>query len=333
MRTPLLFSFVALLAFIPSAWAQEDTPVPDPEAKKPKTALERSAEEEAEQAGAQELFSAALIQLKRQRDVIVRTSVKHKQPAAEAGNVAGPGRAQIRGMILTPGFGNEGPPFEGDVEAWRDADGVTVIVSEKELPGFGLFLQGERTIKRVTFENEAPGLSRLKHELTSLLEGERMVKYLLEARLGHVVDPKTGDHIWAGKVSKGIIPVEERAIQRGGVRVMMFGGMQPRVLRAEMEIRIDKEGALKSATVRVTRNDPSREMMRGMGGIQVIVQGAGGVPVPLQPNNQNGKDKKETIEGKTTVYTLDYTQKQPSERATAFKREILRSLKDVDTGE
>ena len=48
--------------------------------------------------------------------------------------------------------------------------------------------------------------------------------------------------------------------------------------------------------------------------------------IPQQEKNDN--DKQEQIEGVTTVYTLDFTKNAASERATAFKREIGRALKE-----
>ena len=106
------------------------------------------------------------------------------------------------------------------------------------------------------------------------------------------------------------------------MRIMM-GNLTPRVLRADVEMRLTKDGELKSTTVKVVRNDPTAAMMGG-GMIQVIVQGGAGGAIPVQPKGDNAK--KDETEGKTTVYSLDFTKTKPSERATAFKREILRSL-------
>ncbi len=330
MRTafcPYLLALMAAALLAPLAGAQEEE-TPTPEAKpQPKTALEATEDEKQESVGARELFSAALHKLRRQRDVVVRAAIEHKQPEAEAKNVNGPNGQQIRVIMNARMFGNNAEPFEGAVEAWRDADGATVIVSEKDLPGFGLYMKGERTVRRLTYEDDAPGLKQLKSELTSLLDGERMVKYLLEAKLGHLVDPATGDHVWSGTISKDLLPPVTNTVNKGGMRIMM-GNMTPTVLRANVEMRLTKDGELKSTTIKVVRNNPAASMMGG-GMVQIVVQGgAGGAPGWLQP--QGGKDKKEQVEGKTTVYSLDFTKTQPSERATAFKREILRSLQATE---
>jgi len=319
----------ALLAPLASA-QEEETPAPQRQAEeekpRPKTALEATEDEKEESVGARELFSAALHKLRRQRDVVVRAAIEHKQPEAEAKNVNGPNGQQIRIVMNARMFGSNAEPFEGAVEAWRDADGATVIVSAKDLPGFGLYMKGDRTVRRLTYEDEAPGLKQLKSELTSLLDGERMVKYLLEAKLGHLVDPATGDHVWSGNISKDLLPTVTNAINKGGMRIMM-GNMTPTVLRANVEMRLTKDGELKSTTIKVVRNNPAASMMGG-GMVQVVVQGGGGAPGWVQP--QGGKGKKEQVEGKTTVYKLDFTKTQPSERATAFKREILRSLQAAE---
>ena len=166
-----------------------------------------------------------------------------------------------------------------------------------------------------------------KSELTSLLDGERMVKYLLKAQLGHLVDPATGDHVWSGKISKDLLPPVTNTINKGGMQIML-GKMTPRVLRANVEMRLTKDGELKSTIISVVRNNPAAGMMRG-GVVQVVVAGgAGGAPGWVKPPDDT--DKKEEVEGKTTVYKLDFTQTQPTERAKAFKREILRSLANAE---
>jgi len=329
MRTairPYLLALMAAALLAPLAAAQEEeTPAPEKKPQ-PKTALEATEDEQDQSAGARELFSAALHKLRHRRDVVVRVGIEHKQPQAEAKNVNGPNGQQIRIVMNARMFGSNAEPFEGAVEAWRDADGATVIVSTKDLPGFGIYMKGDRTVRRLTYEDEAPGLKQLKSELTSLLDGERMVKYLLEAKLGHLVDPATSYHVWSGTISKDLLPPVTNAINKGGMRIMM-GNMTPTILRADVEMRLTKDGELKSTTIKVVRNNPAASMMGG-GMVQVIVQGgAGGAPgwVP-----KGGKDKKEQVEGKTTIYSLDFTKTQPSERATAFKREILRSLQAAE---
>ena len=326
MRTVFRPCFSALLAVAllgPLADAQEEeTPTPEkqPDAKpRAKTALEATEDEENQSAGVQELLSAALHKLRVRRDIVVRAGIEHKQPQVEAKNVNGPNGQQIRIFMNARTFGGDAEPFEGGVEAWRDADGATVIVSDKELPGFGLYIKGDRTVRRLTYEDEAPGLKQLKSELTSLLDGERVVKYLLKSQLGHLVDPATGDHVWSGKISTDLLPPVTNTINKGAMQIML-GRMTPQVLRANVEMRLTKDGELKSTTFSVVRNDPTSAMMNGR--VQIIVAGGGGAPGWVQP--QGEKDKKEQVEGKTTVYKLDFTQTQPTERAKAFKRQMQR---------
>ena len=111
--------------------------------------------------------------------------------------------------------------------------------------------------------------------------------------------------------------------------VQAFRGMQPRVLRAELELRVSKEGKLTAAKVTIVRNDPAREMMRGRFGGRIVIQGGKGGLIPVPEDEKDDEaDEKHDIEGLSTVYSLDLKAKDPSERAKSFKREITRALKE-----
>jgi hypothetical protein len=328
IRTTLI-SLLVCLAAAP-VWAQDEaeTEKPAPEKKtekKAKTALERTAEEESAQATAQELLSMALLKLRKQREFVVRAHVKEKEPEAEAQPAGGGQAGAVQIIMQAPGMGTEKNPYTGKVEMWRDSDGVTVLVSEKEIPGFGLYILPDKTIRQVTFETEQPGLDTLKVELGSLLDGERFVSNVLKSDLAHRVDEATGDLIWSGKVPREIVrPVHAEAT---GPAAMIQMRMRPRVLKANVEVRLSKDGTLKQAQVRITRNDPTREMMRGGFGGRVVIRGAGGGGAWPVPEKKAGGDKeKHEIEGKSTIYTIDFTAQKASERAKAFKRAIQRAV-------
>jgi len=280
-------------------------------------ALESSAEEKAPTP--HEILGAALMKHRRGGDIVVAVNVEHKQP--EADPPAGGGRQGNIVQVVVQGPGSpRGEPFEGDVEAWRDAGGNTVLVSAKKLPGFGLFVTPERTLRRVTAEGAAPDINQLRTEILSFLESDRFAKHVANAELRHSVDPETGEHVWGGEVDKNIV----RPVRAEGVDphiAAAVGGLAPRVLRASLVLRVSKNGEIRSAKVTIVRNDPGREMLRGGFGGGIVIQGG---QLRKQPEKQPDGDAKHDIEGVSTIYTLDFTKKSPSERAKSFKREMTR---------
>jgi hypothetical protein len=169
------------------------------------------------------------------------------------------------------------------------------------------------------------------------MDGNRFSKHLMAAKLTHRLDEASGEHIWTGAVDKNIVrPV--RVTGRDPRIAQFTGGMRPRVLRAEIELRVSKTSRITGAKLTIVRNDPAREMMRGqvVGGRLIIrgLPGAGGGPgQPGQPGTRDraiplddDHDEKHDIEGISSIYTLDFSRKGASERAKAFKREILRAL-------
>ena len=293
------------------------------ESEPPRRALESAGAEKAPPSP-HELLAAALLDYRKQRELVLDARVVQKQPEAQP-QAPGANGAVVQVVIQGPG-GATPDPYEGDAEAWRDEEGNTVIVSRKELPGFGLFISPERTIQRVTSEGKTPGTDELRTELLSLMDGERFTDHVMLAKLEHRVDEQTGEHVWRGKVDKEIVrPVRAEGVDPRIAQIV--GGMRPRVLRADLELRITKEGRLARATVTIVRNDPAREMMArgGFGGAGQIILRNGKLQ---QQEKEEGDAEKHDIEGVSSVYTLDFTRKAPSERATAFKREITRALRE-----
>ncbi|MHC4449698.1 MAG: hypothetical protein ACYS0E_06095 [Planctomycetota bacterium] len=320
-------SLAILILFAIPAFAQDT--------EKPKLALESS--KAADVATPHEMLASALLRFRNQKDLVVEARIKHKQPQVEAQAPAGNNGA-VRVMIQTVNGRTSQEPFEGKVQAWRDADGTTVVVSDNELPGFGLYLSPERTIRRVTTEDRTPGTDQLRTELLSVMDGDRFSKHLMAAKLTHSLDEASGEHVWTGEIDKNIVrPVR---VTGQDPRIAQFvGGMRPRVLRARIELRVSKASRITGAKLTIVRNDPAREMMRGKGfGARLIIRGlpgAGGGPgQPGQPGGQGQEiplgggddDEKHDIEGISSTYTLDFSKKEASERAKAFKREILRAL-------
>jgi hypothetical protein len=125
------------------------------------------------------LLSLAFRKLQTAEHVVASVDVKHEP--AEQPAIGGQGGAG--GMIImeTRIAGQE-DPFEGRVEAARAADGSVVLLSEAELPGFALYLGGERAVERTTFEEERFSLNQLRAELAALLDPKAFAHLRPQAR-------------------------------------------------------------------------------------------------------------------------------------------------------
>jgi len=259
------------------------------------------------------LLSLALRRLETAENVAATVDVK-QQPAEQSGPVQGQGAGGM--VIVQTQVLGEHEPFEGRVEAYRDADGHVVMVSESELPGFALYVGEGRTIERTTVEDIRFSLDQLKGELAALLDEKAFAQRIFDAKLAPQRDATTGEITFSGKVEKDIVP------PTGGEMAFI---MAKRVLDVEATLVVKPDGHLRSAAIKITRSDPTREMMRG-GQMRQIVIGPGG-PVPAPPD---GDDKKHDIVGGSTTYTLSFREGGLSPRAKAFKEEVERILRPAE---
>jgi len=253
------------------------------------------------------LLSTALRRLALADAILADVDVKHEPAEVQA---AGPGGMGV--VVIQRTVGGELPPFEGKVEAWRGADGTTVLASAAELPGFALCRMDGRTVERTTVEEERFSLDQLGTELTALLDTGAFARYVLDAKLEHTIDAETGGVTFRGEISRDVVPPTI-----GDVPMM-----QSRVLATHVTLSVTPDGRLSRAEVKVTRNDPAREFMRH--GRRMVVMGGGGGAVPMPAEDED--DKKHDIIGGYTTYALVFREGEPSARAMAFKEEVKRLL-------
>ncbi|MFI5403856.1 MAG: hypothetical protein ACHQ1G_13035, partial [Planctomycetota bacterium] len=201
------------------------------------------------------LLSTALQRLKTADSVSAAVEVKHEPPEAEQANAQGgaPGGAGGMAFVIQTEVMGEEAPFEGRLEACRSADGTVVLVSEQELPGFQLCVMDGRAVERTTFEEDRFSIDQLRGELTALLDPVTFARRVLDAKLEAKRDATTGAVTFSGKIDRNIVPAT------GGEMAFMQG----RVLEAHVTLVVKPDGALSSAAVKITRSDPTREMMRG----------------------------------------------------------------------
>ena len=257
------------------------------------------------------LFSKALLAYRDAKDIVVQAEVKTERGEG-GGMFAG---AQV---IIQTSSGGGGTPFEGKCEAWRGADGATVIVSKKGLPGFGLYMDLDRTIERTTTEDKSYSLTQLQNELAPILDQANFTRYAMAAKFEHTLDPTTGDHVFTGALARKLVRAPaKQGIEARGLALAGFGGKK--VLRCEAKLVVGKEGRFKQIVVKVVHSDPMAKMTR-----QILIRGGAFQPVQPEKKKDDGKEK----EGDKSVYTLTLDGKGPSERARAFKRSVTRLIEE-----
>jgi hypothetical protein len=260
------------------------------------------------------LLTAALQKLKVADRVSAAVSVEHAPPEADNAQPGAPGG--FGGAVITTQIMGEAAPFEGRLEACREADGTTVLLSEKELPGFALYATEARAIERTTFEDDRFSLEQLRGELTAILDPAEFVRRIVDAKLTPTRG-ESGTFTFRGKVDRDIVPAT------GGEMAFTQG----RVLGAEATLVVKADGTLASAAVKIVRSDVAREMMRGPGMRQIMIMG--GAPMPPADD-----DKKHDIVGGSTTYTITFREGAAmSDRAKAFKAEVERLLGRPEHGD
>jgi len=274
------------------------------------------AQEPAKEEDPNVLLSVAFQKLRVADQIVASVDVKHEPPEQPAmGGPGGPGGM----IIMQTRIAGQEDPFEGRVEAARAADGTTVLLSESELPGFALYVNGEQAIERTTFQETRFSLRQLRAELTAILDPSALARRVFDGKLTPTRDATTGEIVFRGKVDRDIVPATDSP--------MAFA--EGRVLEAEATVVVRPNGALKSAAVKITRSDPMREMMRGE--MRRIVIAGGAPPGALPPKDD---DKKHDIPGGSTTYTISFREGgRLSERAQAFKAEAERLLRAAEPGD
>ena len=106
--------------------------------------------------------------------------------------------------VIINGAGiDSGNKFEGGLEFWRTDAGATVLLSRKRLPGFALFLDGERSITETTYGDNRIALREVRQELSSLLELDRLLLFMKKANWERgAADALTGEVSMNAKISQ-----------------------------------------------------------------------------------------------------------------------------------
>ncbi|MDH3590887.1 MAG: hypothetical protein OER88_03360 [Planctomycetota bacterium] len=295
------FLFALLFAAIPAAYAQDPAPGDAPaDPARPEAKPDNEPEAKPDP---KTIVQEALTRLRQRPELLAEVEVA-QDDAARAGGQAGV-------FIIRTSYGGQRKPFRGKAYAWRSADGVLVITSASEVPGFAMYIAGERTIARTTYEGQAFDTGELKAELVPLFDLDAIATQVAGATWKAIVDEKGTTTYSAEFAKEAVRPREGRNM------------MAARVLKVKASVTVGADGELATLRVGVVHNDPTKEMMRG----RIIIMGPNGPQV--QPK---GGDAKHDVEGKTTTYEVRFRRRgNPPARMRDFKASVAQALEAEDT--
>jgi len=262
-------------------------------------------------------LAEALTDLKSRASLVARILVKDEAAAKAAGGAAGNVRITSAGPS-----GVRGKWFEGVLEAWRDKKGDLVLVSERRLPGFRVYVTGDGTFREEIYAEKRWVLSRIEKEIAAVLDAGRFSKWMLKKTDWRMRrDADTGNTIFEGKVSQRVASKEASADAGHPDGSLAVGGMEGRILRIEAKLILSPKNRFERIVLKLVRNDLMAEIIRASrrgGGF--VVRGPG-APVPPNP-----KAKDKPIEGKTTTYTIEYRESRASDDARAFRERMRKHI-------
>jgi hypothetical protein len=258
VRTASLVSVVAVACLVP-AYAGEDV------------------------SGAQKALVSSLRDLGKGAWIASGHATEEDSAAASAG-----------GAVVVAGAG-EAAPFTGTFEAQRTANGDLVVASKSALPGVAIFQREERVLVSTTHEDTPIGTGHFANDLSSLLDFDRLARYVEKASLKSATNPDTKE-----TTIEGELPAKAIKPSSGGGIAMI----EPKVLRVTVHFVLDEKSKLRSARFGVVRSDPLANI-RGRATAGGVHEGT----VTLTPDSLGSDD-----EGKTTVYELTMAIGAPSPR-------------------
>lgn len=238
-----------------------------------------------------EALKVALGRLQEEVSYTLAVTVSEQEPAVAAGG----GIA----MIVGAGAG-DGAPFEGDLDVWKPAVGELVLASVAPLPGLEMRVDGDVVLTRTTVADVPLSAARIRSDLLTLLDFERLTDRLGRTSLDVESDAQTGEFRIAGELPA-------KLIRSGDGSPMAF--MQPSVLRIEAVFVLAEDHSLRSMKFTVVRNDPTAAMRR-----MAMEQGGGNIRLNSAPQASDE-------EGTISVYEVRVQNGPPSVRAKAFRKQ------------
>ncbi len=243
---------------------------------------------------------ALLRTLSERGEVFARVSVSKAEAQQQIGRV----------MIFRSGAGAPRTPFTGDAFAWRGADGVVILHSVSDLPGFALYVAGEKVVAQTTQVGEPFDTNRLSAELAPLLDLDRLIRHVSTVKEWSV-HKKGAGRTWSANLPKDVVDPTTANTP-----------FAASVIRVEGKLTAGADGALAAIEITVVHNDPRKAMMGGA----VIIMGPNGRP-QIKPNK---KKKHEDEDGTKTVYRLQFQrQGRATMKAREFKAKMAQALESV----
>jgi hypothetical protein len=262
---------------------------------------------------ARPVLLAALSELERGKPLLFHGAVTDS--GDDFTQVQAKGQALITTTFAFNGAGSEATPFTGRFEAWRTDAGELVIVSEKALPGLGVYLSGDRRVVRTTFEDKILSPSALSGDLPQLLDFAALKKYAAD---GTGLKSATKDRQYTFR-----LPLSPRLLRGTGEPAGAVP--KPEVLGVEASFVCPESGGIRSLQFKVLRSNPWAA---------ILEKEKGKGPIPVEGVNSEAFQKlvldqlgAKLKEGKATTFTLTVGTGEPSARVKEFAATMRKELK------
>ena len=209
--------------------------------------------------------------------------------------------------------------FQGEFEAHVDPNGRILAVSTSSDPGFGIFRDKHDKVVHAFYEIYPVDVSRIEIALLSLLDFQRMARYVLSgATWGDVEFKAAGEMTIRGDLPGDFVPwelqIQRRPPARSGIEEWSTLDEEVERLTASLldaswvaqvrtEFTLDKEGNLTAASLSLVHTDG--------GALRLIDEDQGHV---------SGAATAEPVEGEASVYQLSFRKGDLTPSLRAFEK-------------
>ncbi|MFN0206910.1 MAG: hypothetical protein ACKVS6_11460 [Planctomycetota bacterium] len=211
-------------------------------------------------------------------------------------------------MMMMSGGEMGASAFEGSFDIYA-AGGETILFSEENGLGFGIYKNADRTITRETYDDQKMNIAVFRREALAFVDMANLQKRF--AKAAWTKEPPTGElNVYTAKVDKKLIPAAKGA------------GMAPsmeKIVRIDTKISTNKAGEIIELQFSVVKKDPFAEMIKRTK-IDQDENGAGSASIKIDPADLMNDNTKDTDSGNATTYKFGIVSGDMNPRIVAFQK-------------
>lgn len=211
-------------------------------------------------------------------------------------------------MVMMSGGEMGGSAFEGQFDMYVSG-GETILLSEENGLGFGIYKSGDRLFTRETYDDHKVNIAVFRREALAFVDTANLQKRF--AKASWTKETATGElNVYTAKVDKKLIPAAKSA------------GMMPsmeKIVRIDTKISTNKAGEIVQLQFSVVKKDPFAEMMKRTK-IDKDENGGGSASVKINAADLMADDTKETDSGNATTYKFGFVSGDVNPQILAFQK-------------